>query len=365
MQNNAKMTDVLGTIASSPVVTGIGSVPFTNIDAACRMIVRSCSAMPYVPQFLKIDFRENMFVQFSENLPCMAIDYGNCKVVCDAATGREDALAMFYEQLSCASYDHFKISGHFSKGFHALLEAARDGQNEYIKTQVTGPVTYLLSITDKARKSIICDRELVEAITLGLAMKALWQAGEIRQAGKKSVIFFDEPSLCDIGSAYMPVSSQQVRCILDSLSGFIRERDTNALLGLHCCGNTDWEMVFDLGFDIISFDVYGFGDRVAWYPDSLKRFLDKGGILALGIVPTSEYKDTMQEEHLYEHALGVVKSLEKGGINPEALLQRTLFTPSCGMGPLAESSAVRIMELVGNLARRITRRLEAIYRGQR
>ena len=45
-------------------------------------------------------------------------------------------------------------------------------------------------------------------------------------------------------------------------------------------------VIFDAGVDILSYDAYSYFDKLILYPDHLRRFLDKGGILATGIVPT-------------------------------------------------------------------------------
>jgi hypothetical protein len=41
--------------------------------------------------------------------------------------------------------------------------------------------------------------------------------------------------------------------------------------------------------DIISFDAFGFLDRLILYADNLKSFFKRGGILCWGIVPTQEF----------------------------------------------------------------------------
>jgi methionine synthase II (cobalamin-independent) len=350
MQQQKKTVKLLRSIKSDLRVTGIGSVPFKETDKACELILESCPQIPYVPQLTKRDIRENMFLQFSENLPCLIADCEKKQVLFDDAQDREKRLLEFYDYIAYNCYEYFKISPECAQGFHCLLEKCRKRNNPFIKAQVTGPLTYLLSVTKKDRQSLIFDNELAEAITLGLAMKGLWQAQEIRKSGKVPILFFDEPSLWGVGSAYMPVSKEKAFSIIDNFISFIRERDKDLLLGLHCCGNTDWRMVFDSGVDIVSFDAYSFGDKLTLYPEEIKRFLKGGGFIAFGVVPTSEYKEGITEEELFDKFISVLAGFERKGVIKKLLLNSAIFTPACGMGPLAQKDAEKVLGLTASLA---------------
>ena len=354
MSEHKKARDILENVAGNLRVTGIGSVPFMRPDEACAAILESCPCIPYVPQLIKYGPRENMFVQFSEHLPCLKADYQKKKVVYDGSVDREKALAEFYDYVAYDCYDYFAMGPRYSIGFSSLLDAcACKDTVRYIKTQITGPVTYLLAVSGEYRQPLIIDDELADAVTIGLAMKGLWQAREIRKAGKKPLLFFDEPSLWGLGSAYMPVSVTKARARILALIDFIRERDPDVVLGLHCCGNSDWTTGFDAEVDIVSFDAYGFGDKVALYYTAIEGFLQRGGVLSLGIVPTSEYREEMTEEELYRRFVSVMERFAAKGLSQEDIMHASIFTPSCGMGPLPVAVAKRIMELTASLADKI------------
>jgi methionine synthase II (cobalamin-independent) len=353
MPRQKKAAVLLKSIKDGLRVTGIGSVPFAEADKACDLILESCPQIPYVPQLIKRDPRENMFLQFSENLPCLAADCDKKQVLFDDTQDREERLSRFYDYIAYNCYEYFKISPEYAKGFYCLLEKCKRMKNHFIKVQITGPVTYLLSVTKKDRQSLIFDNEFAEAITLGLAMKGLWQAQEIRKMGKTPILFIDEPFLWGLGSAYMPVSTEKVFSLLDNLISFIKERDNDLLLGLHCCGNTDWRMIFKSGADIISFDAYSFGDKLVLYPQEIKQFLHRGGFIAFGIVPTSEYKERITEDELRDKFISVLDGFEQKGVPGELLLSNAIFTPACGMGPLSHTDAVRVLRLTASLAKQI------------
>jgi hypothetical protein len=53
--------------------------------------------------------------------------------------------------------------------------------------------------------------------------------------------------------------------------------------GLHLCGNPDWEILFTLPLEIISFNARVSGDTVSTY-ESMKRFIEQWDIISWGIV---------------------------------------------------------------------------------
>ena len=54
--------------------TGIGSVPHKDVKSICNFILDKFPDIPFWPQLFKVAPTENMFMQFSENLPCLEHD---------------------------------------------------------------------------------------------------------------------------------------------------------------------------------------------------------------------------------------------------------------------------------------------------
>lgn len=357
MARSNKASDLLRSTDISLRVTGIGSVPFDDPEEACATILEHCPAIPYVPQLMGGGLQENMFLQFSENLPCLAVDYDKMKVFFDETQDKKRQVEEFYrsleEDLGRNRYGRFGISRTYIQGLSIMLEECKTRTNPFIKTQVTGPVTYLFSLCKGDKLPLIYDDEFSEAITYGLGMKGLWQARKIREIGKTPLLFFDEPCLSDLGSAYAPVNSKRAWVLIEGLLGFVEDHDPDLLVGLHCCGNTDWGAVLESGVDIISFDAISCGDKFSLYPEEIKRFVKKGGFIAFGIVPTSEYGEWTAEDSLYDRFMSILAGLEEKGVPRGELLDHAIFTPACGMGPLKPRDAGRVLELVASLSARI------------
>ena len=189
----------------------------------------------------------------------------------------------------------------------------------------------------------------MDALTKGLSIKALWQVNKLKETGKTPIIFLDEPYLSGFGSAFSPIERGEVIRVLGEVIGYLRER-VEILIGIHCCGNTDWAMLLETAPDIINFDAFSFMDTFLLYPDALSIFLEKGGIIAWGIIPTSEYRATITVEELTSRLVKGLEYLKQTGFSAETLSRQSIITPSCGMGTMEPASARGVLELLSKLS---------------
>ncbi len=329
--------------------TGIGSVPHAETNDICDFIFNNASDLPYWPQMEKVDFRESMMVQYSENFPCLKIDFEKKDVYYDDTVNRDEKILEFFENLTSNNYDYFKIGPDFARGFYAMLEKSKNGENRFMKGQVVGPVTFLLSVIGGDGKAIIHDDMLSDAIIRGLAMKAVWQAKEIRKIGKIPVIFFDEPSMSGFGSAFMSLTRDQFFDIFDKLIATVKEHD-DVMVGLHCCGNSDWEVLLQSKIDILSFDAFDYSTYFVLYPEKIKKFLEREGVIAWGAVPTSAYNDEVTIDVITKKLNDALDALSAKGIDRDYILKQSLFTPACGIGTLDVDIAEKVTALTKELS---------------
>jgi hypothetical protein len=111
--------------------------------------------------------------------------------------------------------------------------------------------------------------------------------------------------------------------------------------GVHLCGNPDWDFLLGLDLDILSLDVYSNGEVFASYARSIRRFLDRGGVLVWGIVPTNFEPFSREDLDSLEARLEQAWSVLAGkGIDREFLLSRSLLSPAtcCLVNPDREKT---------------------------
>jgi methionine synthase II (cobalamin-independent) len=327
------------------LATGIGSLPLTDAQAAVGLVFRFVPAAPFWPQLPKCNLREGMLAQFSENLPGLKLDAGDLHCLWQ---DKEKELELFYDRFISQDLEYFKIGPDFARGLHAFYQRLSDADLsgvEFIKCQVTGPFTFCSGITDGQGKIILHDKVLLQAMVKGLGMKALWQLEYFKKFGKKMIMFFDEPYLTGVGSAYTTVNHHDVMEVYSELADTLKSQ--GSLIGVHCCGNTDWSMLTDtVGIDIINFDAFNFQERFVLYADNLNRFLKRGGIICWGIVPTQEFNTDQSPELLAQKIKFGLDILVKKGIDRQLLLERLLISPACGLGTLDARKAEGILNLL-------------------
>ncbi len=124
--------------------------------------------------------------------------------------------------------------------------------------------------------------------------------------------------------------------------------------GVHLCGNPDWDFLLGQDLDILSLDVYSNGEIFSKYSASIKRFLDRGGVLVWGIVPTNfepfEIEDLKSLEKRLEE---IWQSLK--GIDREFLLSRSMLSPAtcCLINPDGEKTVEKAFRTTSRLSTRL------------
>jgi hypothetical protein len=123
--------------------------------------------------------------------------------------------------------------------------------------------------------------------------------------------------------------------------------------GIHLCGNPDWDFLLNLDLDVLSLDVYTNAEIFSSYASSVRKFLDRGGIIVWGIVPTG-FEAFLKEEvpSLIQHIENVWKILWSKGVDREQLIQRSMLSPAtcCLVNPDKERTVERAFVTVKQMA---------------
>jgi hypothetical protein len=334
--------------------TGIGSVPFLDDNEAIQLVLENMTQIPYWPQMAQKGFQEDMISQGAGGLPLISRDPALRQVRVTDSVDRDAAFTAFYEAALGEDLDTFALGPEEATGFYRLLQALQSFPSEapaFVKGQVVGPVTFATVVKGLDGKAILFDQELLQTVTRGLALKAAWQAAKIRETGRKAIVFFDEPSLTGLGSAFLPISREEVTALLTETITAAREPG-EIFVGVHCCGNTDWSVLLESPIDILSFDSYEFFDNVKLYDKPLKKFLARGGYLAWGLVPSSPTAPDETEEALWARFMLQVEELVHVGLDQKMLLSQSLLTPACGLGYLSPDKARVALGFLAGLSRR-------------
>lgn len=340
----------------------IGSLPIVDHREAIDLIFQHSSAIPLWPQLPKNE-KEGMVRQFVTGFPGL-IDDGNRCYVDTSIDGFEEEMVAFYEDVMrieeqpdflCKS--RFALGRDSAIGFFHLIDYLKEKNptSKTVKGQITGPVTTGIGIKDQNGKPIIYDDNLRDMLITMLCLKARYQVIELQKftGTTPPVVMIDEPSLVSFGStAFSGVSMQMVS---DAVATVISDIQTSGgLAGVHICANGDWGPALLSGADIISFDAYFYFDNFVLYREQLTSFLQRGGILAWGIVPTGDPQVVEKEStnSLFTKWREQLSYLADFGFTEKQLMQQTLIAPSCGTGSLTQEQAVKVLSMTDELSKR-------------
>ncbi|HDP70556.1 MAG TPA: hypothetical protein ENN38_07120 [Actinobacteria bacterium] len=334
--------------------TTIGSMPHIDADKACEVVLKHTPQIPIWPQLPNVSFKESMFIQISEGMPAIRIDEEKKRIHLEARGNLAWELERFYDRFLAEDLDYFKISEDYARGFHAMmsiLEKSMPADLVMLKGQMIGPISFGLTVTDQNKQAVLYNDLLRDAIIKTLIMKAKWQLRQFKKLSPdvKTVVFFDEPYLQSYGSAYIKLNKDEVISYLNECFYAV-----DSLCGVHCCGRTDWSILMETAVDIISFDAYDHTESMALYPKELNNFLDRGGVLAWGIVPsTYPSPDAISGEtleDLLKRFEEKVQLLVDKGADKMKLLEASLITPNCGTGSMAVDLAEKSIKLTAELS---------------
>ena len=348
------MTASAKVLAANGLPTLIGSLPAANHQQALDWILEATPQIPLWPQLPAIP-KEKMLNQFIEGLP--GIIEGEDRTYFDINTDSfsDEQLSFYEDYLKVSEHpellpaSRFNTSLQRAAGLYLLVGQAGEtgGQLTAVKGQVTGPFTMLTGISDIDHKLGYYDPTFRDIIVKGIAMKAAWQVVYLKQSFDVPVLLFiDEPALAGLGSSsFISVSKED---ILQDLAEVISSiHISGGLAGVHVCANTDWNILLNSDIDILSFDAYSFFDKFITCKSLIHAFLERGTLIAWGIVPTAE------PEHIErESCASLVKRWEKqAGLlssstwDTVSLLKQTIITPSCGTGSLSPEHAKKVLRL--------------------
>ncbi len=327
--------------------TAMGIMPHQDVERALEVALSL--DVPFWPQLPKVSYFEDMYVQALENFPGVRIDPVHQKI--------HFTRSLFYEELP--SYFEkaddprtFQLTEEFSLVYHRFLE--RDlSRYPAIRGQMISPISLGLKVVDEDQKSIIYHDEVREVLFDFVQKKVNQQYRELREKNPNAFVWVDDPGLALIFNALSGYNEFQARADLDRfLEGLERPR------GVHLCAKPDWDFLLKSKIDILSFDSFNCGAMIINYP-SLKDFVNRGGMVSWGIVPT--YTDLLEREtidSLMEKLETFWEDLSGKGVDRRRLLRQSFLAPAtCNLlNPDKEKTVEKAFDVLRDLSKKIRKK---------
>jgi hypothetical protein len=232
--------------------------------------------------------------------------------------------------------------------FEAALSSALFGQPLAVKGQIEGPMTLSAYLFHKGRP-FLSDPALFSSVAFHVSQLICWQFERLRSAGVPVILFVDEPALCLEETG---VSEDQRLSALSAILDDARTRGAN--IGLHCCAARPFERMLRVKPDILSFDAHEGLESFFAHPHAID-FVNQGGIVAYGLIPTKRYLDATDAAQIFIRWL---ETASRSG-DPQRLAQRAMITATCGLG-LLDPTSVRESFSVAHGVSKLVRSLAGV-----
>jgi len=305
-------------IPGNLLTTAMAVMPHRNAEQALRTAL--ALDVPFWPQLPLMNYYEDMYVQASEHFPGILLDvekrtlrFSHDKFVEEL----EKTLSHFEEP------DYFDVSRTYSVVYHRFLSLDLSDRPA-IRGQLEGPVSFGFNVTDQEGRPIIFDETVRSFLLEFMARRANVQLSRLKERNPNAFMFIDEPGLQFLFSALSGYGEGTAKGDMEAFFSLI-ERPR----GIHLCGNPDWDFLLNLDLDVLSLDVFTNGEVFAAYAPTIKKFLERGGSLVWGIVPS--HTEHFQNEDIYSLGARIESmwdALGGKGIERDLLLSRSMLSPA-------------------------------------
>ena len=329
-------------IPGNLLTTAMAVMPHTDVGRALEMALSL--DVPFWPQLPNYSYYEDMYVQAAEHFPGIVLDMEKrtLRFSMDKFAGEIEEVLLRFDDPKL-----FDISETFSAVYHRFL-ALDLADRPAIRGQLEGPISFGFNVLDQDERPILFDDTVRPFMLDFMAQRLNVQLARLRRMNPNAFMFVDEPGLQFLFSAMAGYGDLKAKGDLDQ---FFAQVDRPR--GIHLCGNPDWDFLLNLDLEVLSLDVYTNAEIFASYAPGIRRFLDRGGVIVWGIVPTG-FEAFAQEEipSLIQRLETVWQALWTKGIDRERLIARGMLSPAtcCLVNPDKERTVERAFAAVNQMA---------------
>ena len=337
-------------IPGNLLTTAMAVMPHTDVNRALEMALTL--DVPFWPQLPSYSYYEDMYVQAAEHFPGILLDLDKRTLRFSKDKFTEELEATLLQFDDPATFD---ISETYSAVYHRFLSL--DLADRFaIRGQLEGPTSFGFNILDQDERPILFDDTVRPFMLDFMARRLNVQLARLKELNDNAFMFVDEPGLQFLFSAMAGYGDQKAKGDLDEFFAQV-ERPR----GIHLCGNPDWDFLLNLDMDVLSLDVYTNAEIFSSYATSIRKFLERGGVIVWGIVPTG-FEDFEKEKTLtmIEHLENIWKILWSKGVDRQHMIARSMVSPAtcCLVNPDKERTVERAFSSVKHISYHLREKYE-------
>ncbi len=337
----------MGSVSPEPDVTsrsphfgegrlvGIGSLPHRDAAAAAAFAMSEFD-IATIPSLPRRSPAEGMVAQAIAGLPGVSL-------------GQYGSFAVSPERLADDVPIVTDLGSDAFVGLHAFLDLARTVRHDGkpVKWQFVGAVTLGVALQRAGIRNTSAFAIAARAVRQHVANITAAVADALPDSPQ--LVVLDEPALVDLMAPDFPIPPDQAVDLISTSMAAASSAAADVTVGLHCCGPCDIATMLATGPQMISVPV---SEDIADYAGYLARFLEDGGVIAWGVVPTD--RPTGPSADRYWRRLSATWcALVERGLDPVTLRRQSLVSPSCGFANHQVSHARRLTRLAREVGEKV------------
>jgi len=332
-------------IPGNLLTTAMAVMPHTDVGRALEVALSL--DVPFWPQLPNYNYYEDMYVQAAEHFPGIVLDLEGrtLRFSMDKFIDEFEAIMANFEQPEI-----FDISETYSAVYHRFL-ALDLSDRPAIRGQLEGPISFGFNVLDQDERPILFDDTVRPFMFEFMAKRINVQLERLQKINRNAFMFIDEPGLQFLFSALSGYGDIKAKEDMDLFFSQV-----NRPRGIHLCGNPDWDFLLGLDLDVLSLDIYTNAEVFASYAASIKRFIEQGGVIVWGIVPTGiEAFSQENVPNLVAKLEEVWTVLAKKGIDKTQLLKQSMLSPAtcCLVNPDKEKTVEKAFQAINEMAQQL------------
>lgn len=318
-------------IVPAAATIGVGSLPHRDVEAAAEFSFEAFDVLT-LPSLPRRCPAEAPIAQALVGAPGVTL-------------GQYGTVAIDVSRLDPAAEVFTDFESDRFAGFRSCLELAVE--REYrgpVKWQFVGPISVGVALRRGGAPPDVAFSLASRVVQSHLRALAARISDALPHASQLVVI--DEPFLDDVMAHDFPIAPDEA---VDLLSSAMASIETSATVGVHVCGDIDVAALTASGPKVLSLPAR---TSLVAYAGYLARFLDRGGVVAWGAVPTegpigaTANRTAARLEALWDQ-------LAERGCDPARLRRQSLISPQCGLGGHSTSVAERVCETARAVSRSV------------
>ena len=251
--------------------------------------------------------------------------------------------------------DHRRAKSLLAQDLDAVEEHAQSVEGTF-KTQVVGPWTLAATVEKPRGDKVLSDHGARRDLAQGLAEGVSVHLADLRRrlsGVERWIVQIDEPSLASVIEGRIPTASgfgRHRRVHLPEASTHLEWViaaivDAGAEAWVHSCApETPWSLVAGAGATGLSADLDMLGPADL---DVFGEALESGRTTALGVVPSTDPEERPSDARVTER---IQRWMDMLGLDPEAVSDQLVVTPTCGLAGASPAWARQAMGLSRTVA---------------